>query len=83
MFLLPHTEAMHIATAGNGTTLPNLLGVPRERVRIGLLLLLLTLSAAWIDMLYSSHNAARGRQSELLLTRMGTPWNGYIQALTW
>ena len=51
LFLLPHTEAMHRATEGNGTTLPDLLGVPRERVRIGLLLLLLTLNAAWIDML--------------------------------
>ena len=51
MFLLPHTEAMHRATEGNGTTLQDLLGVSRERVRIGLLLLLLTLNAAWIDML--------------------------------
>jgi len=51
LFLLPHTEAMHRATEGNGTTLPDLLGVPRERVRIGLLLLLLTLNAAWIDIL--------------------------------
>jgi uncharacterized membrane protein YoaK (UPF0700 family) len=51
LFLLPHTEAMHIATEGNGITLPDLLGVPRERVRFGLLLLLLTLNAAWIDML--------------------------------
>src|SRR5216683_3649060 len=51
LFLLPHTEAMHIATEGNGTTLPDLLRVPRERGRIGLLLLLLTLNAAWIDML--------------------------------
>src|SRR5258708_32894554 len=42
---------MHTATEGNGITLPDLLGVPRERVRFGLLLLLLTLNAAWIDML--------------------------------
>jgi uncharacterized membrane protein YoaK (UPF0700 family) len=51
LFLLPHTEAMHTATAGNGTTLQDLLDEPRERGRIGLLLLLLTLNAAWIDML--------------------------------
>jgi uncharacterized membrane protein YoaK (UPF0700 family) len=51
LFLLPHTEAMHRATDGNGTTLPDLLRAPRERVHIGLLLLLLTLNAAWIDML--------------------------------
>src|SRR5256884_5931210 len=48
---LPHTEAMPTATAGNGSTLPDLLRVPHERGRIGLLLLLLTLTAAWIDML--------------------------------
>lgn len=50
-FMLPHTEAMQTATAGNGITLPDLLRVPHERGRIGLLLLLLTLTAAWIDML--------------------------------
>jgi uncharacterized membrane protein YoaK (UPF0700 family) len=48
---LPHTEAMQTATAGNGITLPDLLRAPHERGRIGLLLLLLTLTAAWIDML--------------------------------
>jgi len=51
LFALPHTEAMHTATAGNGITLPELLRVPYERGRIGLLILLLTLTAAWIDML--------------------------------
>jgi uncharacterized membrane protein YoaK (UPF0700 family) len=48
---LPHTEEMQTATAGNGITLPELLRAPHERGRIGLLLLLLTLTAAWIDML--------------------------------
>ena len=48
---LPHTEAMHTAAAGNGFTLQDLLGAPHERGRIGLLILLLTLTAAWIDML--------------------------------
>ena len=48
---LPHTEAMQTATAGNGFTLPDLLRAPHERGRIGLLILLLTLNAAWIDML--------------------------------
>src|SRR5260370_28659810 len=51
LFTLPHTEAMHRATEGNGSTLPDLLRAPHERGRIGLLLLLLTLNAAWIDML--------------------------------
>ena len=51
LFTLPHTEEMHTATAGNGITLPDLLRAPHERGRIGLLLLLLTLNAAWIDML--------------------------------
>jgi uncharacterized membrane protein YoaK (UPF0700 family) len=51
LFLLPHTEAMNTATAGSGITLPDLLRAPHERRRIGLLLLLLTLNAAWIDML--------------------------------
>jgi uncharacterized membrane protein YoaK (UPF0700 family) len=51
LFALPHTEAMHAATEGNGITLPDLLRAPHERGRIGLLLLLLTLTAAWIDML--------------------------------
>ncbi len=48
---LPQTEAMPTATAGNGSTLPDLLTKPHERGRIALLLLLLTLTAAWIDML--------------------------------
>ena len=51
LFALPHTEAMPTAPAGNGITLPDLLRAPHERRRIGLLLLLLTLTAAWIDML--------------------------------
>src|SRR2546429_4535221 len=51
LLTLPHTEAMYTAPAGNGSTLPDLLRVPHERGRIGLLLLLLTLTAAWIDML--------------------------------
>ncbi len=48
---LPQTEAMPTATAGNGSTLPDLLTKPHERGPIALLLLLLTLTAAWIDML--------------------------------
>src|SRR5438876_10721936 len=48
---LPHTEAMPPAPAGNGSTLPDLLTKPHERGRIALLILLLTLTAAWIDML--------------------------------
>jgi uncharacterized membrane protein YoaK (UPF0700 family) len=51
LFTLPHTEAMQTATAGNGISLQDLLCAPHERRRIGLLLLLLTLTAAWIDML--------------------------------
>ncbi len=51
VFPLPHTEAMHTATEGNGIALPELLRAPHERGRISLLLLLLTLNAAWIDML--------------------------------
>ena len=51
LLTLAHTEAMHAATEGNGITLPDLLRAPHERGRIGLLLLLLTLTAAWIDML--------------------------------
>ena len=51
LFTLPHTEAMQTATAGNGITLQDLLRAPHECRRIGLLLLLLTLTAAWIDML--------------------------------
>jgi len=42
---------MPTATAGNGSTLPDLLRAPHERGRIALLILLLTLTAAWIDML--------------------------------
>jgi uncharacterized membrane protein YoaK (UPF0700 family) len=48
---LAHTEAMPTATPGNGITLPDLLGALHERGRIALLILLLTLTAAWIDML--------------------------------
>lgn len=51
LLTLPHTEAMHTATAGNGITLQDLLRAPHECRRIGLLLLLLALNAAWIDML--------------------------------
>lgn len=51
VFALLHTEAMPIASARNGITLPDLLRAPHERGRIGLLLLLLTLNAAWLDML--------------------------------
>ncbi len=51
LFALPHAEAVQTATEGNGITLPDLLRAPHERGRIGLLLLLLTLTAAWIDML--------------------------------
>src|SRR5207245_8568070 len=42
---------MPTAPAGNGSTLPDLLTKPHERGRIALLILLLTLTAAWIDML--------------------------------
>jgi uncharacterized membrane protein YoaK (UPF0700 family) len=48
---LSHPEAMQTATAGNGIALPDLLRAPHERGRIALLILLLTLTAAWIDML--------------------------------
>ncbi len=48
---LPDTEAIPIATAGKGITLPDLLTKPHERGRIALLILLLTLTAAWIDIL--------------------------------
>src|SRR5437660_3902016 len=51
LLTLPHTEAMPPAPAGNGSTLPDLLTKPHERGRIALLILLLTLTAAWIDML--------------------------------
>src|SRR5260370_31340446 len=51
LLTLPHAEAMPTATAGNEITLPDLLRAPHERGRIALLLLLLTLTAAWIDML--------------------------------
>src|SRR5947209_17510915 len=51
LLTLPHTEAMPTAPAGNGSTLPDLLTKPHERGRIALLILLLTLTAAWIDML--------------------------------
>lgn len=51
LFTLPHTEVMQTASEGNGITLPDLLRAPHERGRIALLLLLLTLTAAWNDML--------------------------------
>jgi uncharacterized membrane protein YoaK (UPF0700 family) len=46
-----HPEAIPPAAGGTESTLPELLRVPHERGRIGLLLLLLTFTAAWIDML--------------------------------
>src|SRR5256884_4500437 len=51
LLTLAHTEAMPPAPAGNGSTLPELLRALHERGRIALLILLLTLTAAWIDML--------------------------------
>src|SRR2546423_15044304 len=51
LLTLPHAEEMPPAPAGNGSTLPELLRAPHERGRIALLILLLTLTAAWIDML--------------------------------
>ena len=50
---LAHTEAIPAADAagGTGSTLPELPAQPHERGRLGLLIALLTLVAAWIDML--------------------------------
>jgi uncharacterized membrane protein YoaK (UPF0700 family) len=42
---------MHTETEGNGITLPDLARAPRERERIALFILLLTLNAGWTDML--------------------------------
>src|SRR5258708_107497 len=44
-------EEIQRAAERNGSTFQELLRAPHERGRIGLLLLLLTLTAAWIDML--------------------------------
>jgi uncharacterized membrane protein YoaK (UPF0700 family) len=49
--LVSWMQSLDTAAEGERTTLPDLPGVPDERVRIGLLILLLTLTAAWIDML--------------------------------
>lgn len=48
---VPHTEAMPTDAAGKALTLPDLLRSPHERRRIVLLIVLVTLTAAWIDML--------------------------------
>jgi uncharacterized membrane protein YoaK (UPF0700 family) len=50
-FIRPSTEAMQTKPEGNGFTLPDLVRAPSERVRIVLLILLLTLNAGWTDML--------------------------------
>ena len=50
-FRRPHTETMPADAEGNALTLADLLRVPHERGRIGLLIVLLTLTAAWSDML--------------------------------
>ena len=50
-FRRPHTEAMPTDAPGNALTLADLLRVPHERGRIDLLIVLLTLTAAWSDML--------------------------------
>src|SRR5260370_5819058 len=42
---------MHTETEGNGITLPDLARAPRERERIALFILLVTLNAGWTDML--------------------------------
>jgi uncharacterized membrane protein YoaK (UPF0700 family) len=45
------TEAMQTEPEGNGLTLPELARAPRERERIALFILLLTLNSGWTDML--------------------------------
>ena len=49
--LLPHTIAVQAAPEEHRVTLVSLPGAPGERGRISLVLVLLTLTAAWIDML--------------------------------
>jgi uncharacterized membrane protein YoaK (UPF0700 family) len=49
--LLFHTKAAQTPEEEHGVTLVDLPSAPGERGRIGLLLVLLTLTAAWIDML--------------------------------
>jgi uncharacterized membrane protein YoaK (UPF0700 family) len=51
LFMRPRTKAMQTESEGTGITLQDLLRAPHERRHIGLLLLLMTLTAAWIDML--------------------------------
>ncbi len=51
LLLLPHTGAVSTATQENGITLLALPREPSERGRVSLVLLLLTLAAAWMDML--------------------------------
>jgi uncharacterized membrane protein YoaK (UPF0700 family) len=46
-----HPEAIPAASAGTESRLPELLARPHERGRLALLIALLTLTAAWIDML--------------------------------
>ena len=66
LLTLPHAEAMPTEPAGNGSTLPELLRDPHERGRIALLILLLALTAAWIDMLSSQgQNLSTSRVSDL------------------
>jgi len=48
---LAHPEAIPPSPGGTESTLPELVASPHERGRLGLLIALLTLTAAWIDML--------------------------------
>ena len=48
---LAHPEAIPPAPGGTESTLPELVATPHEHGRLGLLIALLTLTAAWIDML--------------------------------
>jgi uncharacterized membrane protein YoaK (UPF0700 family) len=50
-FRRPHVEATPADSEGNASRLADLLRAPHERGRLGLLIALLTLTAAWIDML--------------------------------
>ena len=50
-FMHSDTEAMQTEPEGNGLTLPDLARAPRERERIALFILLLTLNAGWTDTL--------------------------------
>jgi uncharacterized membrane protein YoaK (UPF0700 family) len=51
LFTRPHTKAMQTESEGTGITLPELARAPRERERIALFILLVTLNAGWTDML--------------------------------